>query len=423
MHEDNGVKVKFIANKMATYIVNLLNLLQPNRIVPVDKEIDVITDKLNDEVVFTDEYECSTVGLTSNATSFNSIDEIDMYSYPFDPNKLKMMSILGSGSFGTVFLAEYDHGYNKETNIQIIKRYAVKKLAKKGVNKQQIKQIIDEKNILEQMSNTFVLKLYGTFQTTNELCFITEVIDCGDLFSAIYTGEKLAHKTCVFYSACILLALDYIHTKNVVFRDLKPENIMIDSQGYPRIIDFGLAKKLPYTKISEDGTVCKYTKCHSLCGTPEYVAPELILGNSYDYSVDIWALGVIIYEMITRRTPFVDDVNNKDVTNIFTNIVIASRQGILITEKIDKKAGSTDYARNLITQLLSGDEKKRIPSKNNTIDLIKHPYFSSESINADDLYNRKVEAPQLQEVFIGRDIETAKEVEEYNGDEDIFSEF
>lgn len=418
MNHENNIKIKFAEKTLASRIIDLLNLTNPKRIVPIEGELDFIKEKLdNDNCAFTDDQECSTVALSSNPTSFSSCESAEEYfsshEYSFVPNNFKMLSLLGSGSFGSVFLAEYT-----DSNADYTGYYAIKKLPKSKIDKSQISQIMDEKRILEQMNDPFVLQLYGTFQTDDELCFVTEVVDCGDLFSAIYYGdERLSNESCVFYGACVTMGLEYIHQKNIVFRDLKPENIMIDSQGYPKIIDFGLAKQLPYTKIGEDGSVITYNKCRTLCGTPEYVSPEIILNREYDGAVDLWALGVMIYEMIFRRTPFVDDKNEKDITKIFTNVVYSGKNGIIISNKIDKRTDGTANARNLVTQLLSGDETKR----KGAVSIIKHPYFAKQDIDA--LYNRTAYVPIIQPQFETMDISLAKPIAPFIGDQKIFIYF
>jgi cGMP-dependent protein kinase len=220
------------------------------------------------------------------------------------------------------------------------------------------------------------------------------------------------------------MALDFIYNKKIVYRDLKPENIMIGSNGYPKIIDFGLAKQLPYIKLSEDGKMRKYSKCYSLCGTPEYVAPEIILRKGYDTTVDIWAFGVLLYEMICRRTPFLDGEKNGDyIVNMFTNIVLCGKNGIEISRKIDTKTDGTQNARNLITKLLCGDANKRLGPNNAPAILLSYPYFLSTGICYDDLYNQSIEAPCIPLPYVGYDIDTLPDVEEYQGDQDRFNDF
>lgn len=409
---DNKIIVKFAKENYISHIIKLVKLISPNKVIPVQSEFCDIEDKINkctEEFVDTDE--CSTVGLSSNPSSFSSdISAEELFS--FDESRFRILSVLGSGSFGKVFLAQ------RETKL-----CAIKKLPKNRISKDEMAQVLLEKQILTVMESPFVLRLYGTYQTKNELCFVSEVVENGDLFNAIYNGDRLTHQSCVFYGACIVLALDYIHRKNVVYRDLKPENIMIGSNGYPKIIDFGLSKQLPYSK-TENGEVRTFTKCLTLCGTPEYVAPEMILRKKYDGSVDIWSLGVILYEMICRTTPFVDNKKGTDViVRLFTNIVLAFKHGIDMSNKIDKRTDGTDKARALILQLLSGDTTRRLGPNNSPAILLQHPYFTSTSIKCSELYNQSFPAPIIQDKFITTDIENENYVEEYSGSDEIFADF
>lgn len=414
---ETNIKLKFAKQSYVSNIIKLLTLTQPNKVLPVNDELCEIEDKINKcKTEFTDSDECSTVALTSNPSSFASNESAEEYfstrEYSFNPSNFNMLSVLGSGSFGTVLLAEYES-----------RTYAIKKLPKSRICKTEFDQVVLEKQILMQMDDPFILRLYGTCQTNNELYFVTEALEHGDLYSAIYEGERLTHDACVFYGAGVILGLDFIHRKNVVFRDLKPENIMIGSNGYPKIIDFGLAKQLPYMKM-ENGIMRTYSKCHTLCGTPEYVAPELIRNKGYDAAIDIWGFGVMLYEMICRRTPFMDCKKDADyVTKLFTNILMCADHGIEISNKIDKKTDGTSNARDLFSQLLSGDKTARLGQNNAPSSLLDHPYFLSTGITADDLYNQTIQAPMFQPQFEGRDLETMKIVEEYTGDQQLFIEF
>uniref|UniRef100_A0A6C0H1A1 Protein kinase domain-containing protein n=1 Tax=viral metagenome TaxID=1070528 RepID=A0A6C0H1A1_9ZZZZ len=278
-----------------------------------------------------------------------------------------------------------------------------------------MEQIMNEKKILESIDSPFVLRLFGTCQTRDDLFFITEAIEHGDLYSAIYIYKRLSHITCVFYSACIILGLEYIHNKGIVFRDLKPENIMIDSFGYPRIIDFGLAKQLPLCKSGG------YEKTHTMCGTPEYLAPELIFTEGYNHLIDLWSLGVIMYEMIARRTPFVG-LNNSDITQLFINITLSRKNGISLSQKIDKMTDGTTNARGIITQLLDGLPSNRLGKKKTTIGLIEHRYFSI--VCADELITRTFTAPCMQPEYYGEDLTDAfANQKQYTGNQDIFEGF
>lgn len=421
MSSGENIKLKFAKQSYFSNMIKLLQLVpNPSKVLPVFEDFFEIEKKIEEsKSPFTDEDDASTFALSSNPSSFSSNESAEEYFLKqekvFHPDKFYPISILGSGSFGTVLLSEYEN-----------KPYAIKKLLKGKINQDYFSEILMEKQILMEMDNPFVIKLHGTYQTPNELCFVTEAIECGDLFNAIYHGDKITHAACVFYIAGVILGLDFIHSKNIVFRDLKPENIMIGANGYPKIIDFGLAKKLPYSKLDDFGVTKTYTRCYSLCGTPEYLAPEIILKNGYNYAVDIWALGVMLYEMIFKCTPFVDD-NETDVDTYnkktFTNIILSSKCGILISSKTDKKTDGTNRARNLITKLLSGDPNERIGKNCSTSSLLEDPYFLSASINAEDLYNQTISAPMLQPQFIGRDMYTLKKIEEYSGDQTLFNDF
>jgi protein kinase A len=419
--EHNGAK------PVVSRIMEILKLSYPKRVVPLNyDEINDAFDKLdkcNDVYTDDDDGETATMGLSSNPSSFSTVQSAEEYfetrEYSFVPSKFKMLSLLGSGTFGKVFLGEYAH---EEANIGA-RQYAVKCLSKSRVNDAEMTQILEEKAILKMMENPFVLRLHGTYQTDDALCFVTEVVDCGDLFSVIHGGERLPHEACRFYAACIAMGLDYIHSKKVTFRDLKPENIMIDSRGYPKIIDLGLAKQVPYiAPDAEDGIHRLYTRCFTLCGTPEYVAPETILRNGYNHLADVWAFGVLLYEIIARRTPFFDgDKKDGDyVTNLFTNIIIASKNGISLSKRIDRITDGTSNASDLITRLLSGDPKKRL-TEAATASILKAPYFSG--VDTDALYKQTVEAPFLQDQFEGQPLETARADVPFVGDQELFVDF
>lgn len=419
MTNENHIKVKFKSESFVSNIIKFLTLAQPNKVLPVEDELHYIDEKINNsKTLFTDD-DCSTVGLSSNPSSFSSNESAEEYfstnKYSFTPNKFNMQFVLGSGTFGRVFLAEYEDG----------NQYALKCIQKSKISKEELEQIMNEKDILKQLSSPFVLRLYGTCQTKNELYFVTEFISCGNLYNAIYNGVRLTHEMCVFYGTSIILGLDFIHSKNIVYRDIKPENIMIRSNGYPCIVDFGLSKQLPYTKILENNEIRTYSKCYTLCGTPEYVAPELILNSGYDEAVDIWAFGVLLYEMIFRRTPFIDDKNEDDITQIFINVITASKNGIVLSIKTDKRTDGTPNARNLMTQIFTGKKEERRGPNNKTADLLKHPYFLSMSMTMDiDAIRNHTFIPSLiQDEFLGEDIDTAKPIKEYDDEQERFADF
>lgn len=241
----------------------------------------------------------------------------------FDSTKFKMKCVLGSGSFGVVLLAEYRHSGDSVPTL-----YALKSLSKFTVLETgQLRHVMDERKILAMMKSHFVLRLFGTYQTPHQLVMVTEALQFGDLWSVIYETSPycdnggLSRNLTIFYTAVLILALDHVHGKGIVFRDLKPENIMMDSLGYLRIIDFGFSKIVPYTKVDANGVARVFPKTYTLCGTPEYLSPELIFNLGHDQSCDLWALGVLVHEMILAVTPFAPKKPD-NVTELFTNIAM-----------------------------------------------------------------------------------------------------
>ena len=214
------------------------------------------------------------VGAEKGATrrSQSGVDGVKAHQeMTFDSTKFKLKYVLGSGSFGVVTFAEYTDPVTKTTT-----GYALKSLSKATVIETgQLRHVMDERRLLSAMNSRFVLKLHGTYQTPHQLVMVTEPLDCGDLWSVIYEtypyneNDGLTVTLMCFYAASLVLALAHIHKQGIVFRDLKPENIMLDNTGYLRVIDFGFAKKVPYTTADPNtGEVKVHAKTYTLCGTP-----------------------------------------------------------------------------------------------------------------------------------------------------------
>ncbi|CAN0426315.1 unnamed protein product, partial [Ectocarpus sp. 12 AP-2014] len=218
---------------------------------------------------------------------------------------------LGTGSFGRVTLVTFkDKAKQEEADLGEIEHFALKALSKKAVvDRGQLAHVKDEKLLLQNMTHPLILGLYSTFQDTNSIYFLMEAVTAGEMWSIIYEGVSgfaegdLPIEHGRFYAACVLEALSYMHARGVAYRDLKPENIMVDGEGYPRLIDLGFAKKIPFT-IIVDGKPEVHPKSFTMCGTPEYLAPEFIFNAGHDKSVDCWALGVLTFEYTAGYTPF-----------------------------------------------------------------------------------------------------------------------
>ncbi|CAM9686781.1 unnamed protein product, partial [Sphacelaria rigidula] len=200
-------------------------------------------------------------------------------------------AFLGQGSFGYVTMV-----LKKEKAMEGT-CFALKSLSKKAVvDGGQVQHIKDEKAVLELFNHPFVLRLYTTFQDANRVYFLTELLQGGELWSIIYEAASgfesgLPPEHVKFYSAILVEALAYMHKKGIAYRDLKPENLIVDDAGYLRVIDMGFAKQIPFV-VTVDGQPQIHPRSHTMCGTPEYLAPEFIFNKGHDRSVDLWALGV-----------------------------------------------------------------------------------------------------------------------------------
>lgn len=208
-------------------------------------------------------------------------------SYNFADFELK--EIVGQGGFGIVRIAQH-----KSSN----RMYAIKIMKKKEIIELgQQQNVFREKEILAECEHPFILKLHKTFQDERNLYILTDYITGGTLDHRMGEGTVEHSKVgvqradVVFYAGCVASALEYLHAKSIVYRDLKLENVMIDKTGYAKLIDFGFAKKVQ-------------GKTMTFCGTPEYMAPEIVKRESYDYLVDLWSFGVLVYEMTEGVSPF-----------------------------------------------------------------------------------------------------------------------
>ena len=199
----------------------------------------------------------------------------------------ELVRVIGKGSFGKVTLVR------KKSDSRL---YAMKVLAKQNIIKRkQVEHTRTERNVLGKLNHPFIVKLHYAFQTEAKLYFVLDYCAGGELFFHLSRMKKFPEHMARFYSAEITLALDTMHEHGVVYRDLKPENILLDGEGHIKLADFGLAK---------EGVHEAAEGAHSLCGTPEYLSPEVLDRQGHGTAVDWWNLGMVLYEMLTGLPPW-----------------------------------------------------------------------------------------------------------------------
>ena len=178
--------------------------------------------------------------------------------------------------------------------------FALKLMSKKHIlKKQQAQHVAQERHLLGMCNHPFLMRLCGAFQDPAYLYLLFEIIQGGELFTVISdindgTRERLSERDVAFYAANVACGLEYLHEYYIAYRDLKPENLLIDKHGYLKIVDFGFAK-----------IVSPHQRTWTICGTPEYLAPEVILRRGHNFVVDWWCVGVLTYELAHLRSPFV----------------------------------------------------------------------------------------------------------------------
>eukprot|EP00073_Rattus_norvegicus_P047232 XP_017449392.1 PREDICTED: serine/threonine-protein kinase Sgk3 isoform X1 [Rattus norvegicus] len=250
------------------------------------------------------------------------------------------------------------------------KFYAVKVLQKKIVlNRKEQKHIMAERNVLlKNVKHPFLVGLHYSFQTTEKLYFVLDFVNGGELFFHLQRERSFPEPRARFYAAEIASALGYLHSIKIVYRDLKPENILLDSMGHVVLTDFGLCKE--GIAISDTTT--------TFCGTPEYLAPEVIRKQPYDNTVDWWCLGAVLYEMLYGLPPFYC----RDVAEMYDNI---------LHKPLNLRPGVSLTAWSILEELLEKNRQNRLGAKEDFLEIQNHPFF--ESLSWTDLVQKKIPPP------------------------------
>ncbi|XP_071798516.1 cAMP-dependent protein kinase catalytic subunit PRKX-like [Asterias amurensis] len=255
---------------------------------------------------------------------------------------LQMLSTVGTGTFGRVILVKD----KTSKDYMALKALAISDI----VRLKQTDHVLSEKAILASIQHPFIVNLIWAYHNETFLYMLLEYVCGGELFTYLRSMGRFKSSIAKFFALEIICALDYLHKEDIVYRDLKPENILLDRDGHVKLTDFGFAKRL------KDRT-------WTLCGTPEYLAPEIIQSKGHGKAVDWWALGILIFEMLVGYPPFFDD----NPFGIYEKI---------LEGKIDWPKHLEKDARDLVQKLLVIDRTKRIGCLvNGSEDIKNHDWF------------------------------------------------
>jgi serum/glucocorticoid-regulated kinase 2 len=272
-----------------------------------------------------------------------------------------LLKVIGVGSYGKVVLVQ------KKDSTEVL---AMKVLKKEHLYKRnQVEHTKTERKVLELIDHPFIVKLKYAFQSPKKLHMVMEYCPGGELFYHLSKSNRFDEERTKFYAAQIVLALGHLHKKNVVYRDLKPENVLIDSTGYIKLTDFGLSKEL----------LTKNDVTNSFCGTPEYLAPEILHRTGHGRAVDWWSLGAIIFEMLTGLPPFY----TKDRDKLFSNIKFS---------ELKYPPYISPLCKDLLCKLFAKEPGKRLGGGERDFEeVIEHTWFAKIDFNA--LLAKKIVPP------------------------------
>ncbi|KAM7452567.1 cGMP-dependent protein kinase 1 [Porites harrisoni] len=280
---------------------------------------------------------------------------------------LSIIKTLGVGGFGRVELVQLAN--DKRT-------FALKTLKKHHiVETRQQEHIMSEKKIMMEANCPFIVRLYKTFTNNKYLFMLLEACLGGELWTILRDKGSFDDGTTRFYVGCVIEAFTYLHERGIVYRDLKPENLLLDSKGYCKLVDFGFAKRIGFGR-----------KTWTFCGTPEYVAPEIILNKGHDLSSDYWSLGILMFELLTGSPPF----TGSDPMKTY-NIILKGIDMIEFPRKVLKNAHA------LIKKLCRDNPTERLGyQKGGLKDIMKNKWF--DGFNWEGLRQRKLQAPIIPKI-------------------------
>jgi cGMP-dependent protein kinase len=298
----------------------------------------------------------------------------------------EVLTTLGVGGFGRVELIRC---------LRDQATFALKIMKKEYiVAMKQQEHVMNERNILLDSKCKYICRLYKTFKDRKYLYMVLELCLGGELWSLLRDRQCFEDSETKFYIACVTEALQYLHSKGIIYRDLKPENILIDHKGYCKLVDFGFAKKVGLGK-----------KTWTFCGTPEYVAPEIILNKGHDIAADYWSLGVLIFELLCGNPPF----SGADPMTTY-NAILKGIDAVNFPRQVSKSASS------LIKKLCRENPVERIGSQRGGVkDIQKHIWF--EGFSWENFRGGFLEAPYIPNLKTNFDTSNFEKYPEDTGPE------
>ncbi|XP_069991696.1 cGMP-dependent protein kinase 1 isoform X2 [Penaeus vannamei] len=298
---------------------------------------------------------------------------------------LRKIATLGVGGFGRVELVQIAGDSSRSFALKQMKKSQI-------VETRQQQHIMSEKEIMMEANCDFIVKLFKTFKDRKYLYMLMEACLGGELWTILRDRGNFDDQTTRFYTACVVEAFDYLHSQGIIYRDLKPENLLLDLKGYVKLVDFGFAKRLQVGR-----------KTWTFCGTPEYVAPEVILNKGHDISADYWSLGVLMFELLTGTPPFTGPDPMKTYNSILKGI-----------DAVEFPRNITRTANALIKRLCRDNPAERLGYQRGGIkDIQKNKWF--EGFYWEGLKNRTLTPPIVPNV---RSVIDCSNFDEYPPDSD-----
>ncbi|TPP62946.1 cGMP-dependent protein kinase [Fasciola gigantica] len=287
---------------------------------------------------------------------------------------LVSIGTLGVGGFGRVILVKIKKDDTRSFALKRMKKHHI-------VQTRQQEHVLNERNILFETKSEFIVKLWKTFKDDKYVYMLLEACLGGELWTVLRDQYFFSESTTQFYVACVVEALDYLHKRGIIFRDLKPENLLLDAAGYCKLTDFGFSKKLPPA-----------TKTWTFCGTPEYMAPEIILNKGHDQAADFWSLGILIYELLTGLPPF----DSPDAMRTYS-LILKGIEAVGFPPKVPRNA------QNLIRKLCRDNPSERLGySKGGIRETELHVWF--EGFDWVGLQKRSLKVPHARVIQSSSDL-------------------